>query len=119
MRIVTVAAARISDVSLFFGRNDLQRHVFRVEIPASFLGDFANACLRYSSKVNDVTSIVELLGILSACNRFDLTVCFMTRDENSTYERLFQQLQLKGRSPDESLENTIKSLATKYRVKLD
>lgn len=102
-----------------FGRNDLQHHVFRVEIPASFLGDFANACLQYSSKVDDITSVVELLGILSACNRFDLTVRFMTRDEKSTCERLFRQLRLKGRSPDGSLENTIRSLATKYRVELD
>ncbi|XP_071568371.1 dynein axonemal assembly factor 19 [Temnothorax nylanderi] len=100
-------------------RNDLRHHVFRVEIPASFLGDFANTCLQHSSKVDDVTSIIEILGILSACNRFDLTVCFMTRDEKSTCEQLFQQLQLKGRSPGESLKHTVKSLAVKYRVKLD
>lgn len=115
------ARIRISPCSVFFfyGRNDLRRHIFRVEIPASFLGDFANACLRHLSKVDDVTSITEVLGILSACNRFDLTVCFMTRDERSTCERLFRQLQLKETSPDESLKNTIKSLAVKYRVKLD
>lgn len=120
MRIADVTAGCISGVSFFsfFGRNDLQRHVFRVEIPASFLGDFANACL-HSSKVDDVTSVVELLGILSACNRFDLTVCFMTGDEKSTCERLFRQLRLEGRSPDGSLENTIESLAAKYRVELD
>lgn len=103
----------------FYCRNDLQHHVFRVEIPASFLGDFANACLQHSLKVDDVTSVVELLGILSACNRFDLTVCFMTRDEKSTCGRLFRQLQLKGRSPDKSLESAIESLAAKYQVKLD
>ncbi|XP_011866572.1 PREDICTED: coiled-coil domain-containing protein 103-like [Vollenhovia emeryi] len=100
-------------------KNDLQHHIFRVEIPASFLGDFANACLQHSSRVDDVTSIVEVLDVLSACNRFDLTVCFMTSDEKSTCERLFRQLQLKGRSPDGSLEDAIKSLAVKYRAKLD
>jgi len=103
----------------FYCRNDLQHHIFRVEIPASFLGNLADACLQHLSKVNNVTSVVELLNILSTCNRFDLTVCFMTRDEKSTCERLFRQLRLKGRSPDESFESAIKSLAAKYRVNLD
>ncbi|KAG5308842.1 CC103 protein, partial [Acromyrmex insinuator] len=100
-------------------RNDLQHHVFRVEIPASFLGDFANVCLQHLSKVDDITPVIELLSKLSMCNRFDLTVCFMTRDEKSTCERLFQQLQLKGRSSDESFESAIKLLAAKYEIKLD
>ncbi|KYN30195.1 PREDICTED: coiled-coil domain-containing protein 103 [Trachymyrmex cornetzi] len=100
-------------------RNDLQHHVFRVEIPASFLGDFTNACLQHLSKVDDITPVIELLGKLSTCNRFNLTICFMTRDEKFTCERLFRQLQLKGRSSDESFENVIKSLAVKYEVKLN
>lgn len=99
-------------------RNDLQHRVFRVEIPPSFLGDFANACQQHLSRVDDVTSIIELLGILSTCNRFDLTVCFMTRDEISMFERLFRQLQLDGK-PSESFESATKSLAAKYRIKLD
>lgn len=103
----------------FYCRNDLQHHIFRVEIPPSFLGDFANTCLQNTSKMDNIISVTGLLGILSTCNRFDLTVCFMTRDEKSTCERLFRQLQLKGRSLDESLKSAIKSLAAKYRIKLD
>ncbi|XP_012525920.1 coiled-coil domain-containing protein 103 [Monomorium pharaonis] len=99
-------------------RNDLH-HVFRVEIPASFLVDLTNTCLQHSSRVDDITPVVELLDILSACNRFDLMVCFMSRDEKSTCEELFQQLQLKGRSLDISLESTIRSLAMKYRINLN
>lgn len=104
----------------FHCRNDLQRGAFRVEIPTSFLGDFANACLQHLSKVDDVTPVTELLGILSMCNRFDLTVCFMTSDERSACERLFRQLRLQEEeSPDESLESAVESLAARYRVELD
>ncbi|XP_011637452.1 coiled-coil domain-containing protein 103 [Pogonomyrmex barbatus] len=100
-------------------RHSLQRYVFRIEIPASFLGDFINVCLQHLSRMDDVTSVVELLDVLSACNRFDLTVCFMTRDEQSACEQLFRQLQLKVGSSNESLERTIKSLAAKYQINLD
>ena len=119
-KVRIVRHVRVSPSVVYsYCRNDLQHHIFRVEIPASFLGDFANACLQHLSKVDDITPVIELLSKLSTCNRFDLTVCFMMRDEKSICERLFQQLQLKGRSSDESFERAIKSLAAKYEVKLN
>ncbi|KAL0119713.1 hypothetical protein PUN28_007866 [Cardiocondyla obscurior] len=94
-------------------RNDLQSHIFRTEIPATFLANFASVCLEHLSKVDDITSIIELLDILRTCNRFDLAMCFMTKDEKSTFEQLFQQLQKKS---DKSSESKIKSLIIKYIV---
>lgn len=78
-----------------------------------------NVCLQYLSDMNDVTSITELLNILSTCNRFDLTICFMTKNERSICEQIFRQLQLKGGSQDKELENAIKSLTIKYQIKIN
>ncbi|XP_050450487.1 coiled-coil domain-containing protein 103 [Cataglyphis hispanica] len=100
-------------------KNNLQNHIFRVEIPASFFSDFMDVCLQYLSDLNDVTSIIELLSILSTCNRFDLTICFMTKNERSICEQIFQQLQLKATSQDISLKNAIESLAVKYQIKIN
>lgn len=106
-------------IKCFYYRNNLRNHIFRVEIPASFFSDFMDVCLQYLSDLNDVTSIIELLSILSTCNRFDLTICFMTKNERSICEQIFQQLQLKATSQDKSLKNAIESLAVKYQIKIN
>ncbi|XP_029159408.1 coiled-coil domain-containing protein 103 [Nylanderia fulva] len=100
-------------------KNNLRNHIFRVEIPVSFFGDFMNVCLQYLSDINDVTSIIELFSILCTCNRFDLTICFMTKNERSICEQIFRQLQLKVTSQDKALENTIESLAIKYGININ
>lgn len=92
-----------------YDRHLLRTRIFRVEIPAFFLGDFTNMCLHCVSVMDDVTQIIELLDILSTCNRFDLTICFTTKDEQLVREQLFQQLRLKERSQ-------LVSLAAKYRI---
>nr|XP_012217426.1 PREDICTED: coiled-coil domain-containing protein 103-like isoform X1 [Linepithema humile] len=99
-------------------RNILQTHIFRIEIPASFFSDVINVCLQYLSNIDDITSIIELLNILSTCNRFNLMMCFMTKEERSTCQQLFQQLQLKGRSQDKWLKSAIESLTAKYQINL-
>ncbi|XP_014468141.1 PREDICTED: coiled-coil domain-containing protein 103-like [Dinoponera quadriceps] len=104
---------------VWYLRHVLQTRIFRVEIPTFFLGDFMNTCLHYVSKVDDVTQIAELLSILSTCGRFDLAVCFMTKNEQATCKQLFQQLRLKGKSQDKSLGDAVASLAVKYRIELD
>lgn len=77
-----------------------------------------DVCSQYLSNVDDVTSILEILTILSTCNRFDLTVCFMTKNEQYKCEQFFQQLRLKNKLQDSLSENIIKSLAVKYQIKL-
>lgn len=74
-------------------------------------------CLQYLLDRDDVTSIIELLNILSTCNRFDLTICLMTKNERSICEQIFQQLQLKASSQIELLQ--IESLAAKYQIKVN
>lgn len=105
--------------NIFFYRNNLRNYIFRVEIPASFFSDFMDVCLQYLSDMDDVTSITEILSILSTCNRFDLTICFMTKNERSICEQIFQQLQLKATSQDKSLKSAIESLAVKYQIKIN
>ncbi|EFN81069.1 Coiled-coil domain-containing protein 103 [Harpegnathos saltator] len=100
-------------------RHVLQTRIFRVEIPTFFLGDLMNVCLHCVSEVDDVTQIIEILDILSTCSRFDLTVYFMTKDEQVACKQLFQQLRLRGRSRDKSSEDAIVPLAAKYRIELD
>lgn len=109
----------ITLIECFYYRNNLRNHIFRVEIPVSFFSDFMNVCLQYLSDMNDVTSIIEVLSILSTCNRFDLTICFMTKNERSICEEIFRQLQLKGTLQDKSLKSAIESLAVKYRIKIN
>lgn len=94
----------------------MQTHIFRVEIPLSFFGDFIDVCLQYLSNVNDITPIIELLSILSTCNRFDLMISFMSKNEQFICEQLFQQL--KGRAQDKSLESVIASLVVRYKARL-
>lgn len=103
----------------FYYRNNLRNHIFRVEIPASFFSDFMDMCLQYLSDMGDVTSVTELLSILSTCNRFDLTICFMTKNERSICEQIFRQLQLKATSQDKLLQSAIESLAVKYQIKIN
>jgi len=74
-------------------------------------------CLQYLLDRNDATSIIELLSILSTCNRFDLTICLMTKNERSICEQIFRQLQLKATSQDKLLQ--IESLAAKYGIKIN
>ncbi|XP_032689478.1 coiled-coil domain-containing protein 103 [Odontomachus brunneus] len=100
-------------------RHVLQTRIFRVEIPAFFFGDFVSVCLDCVSKMDDTTQITELLRILSTCSRFDLTICFMTKDEQVTCKQLFKQLRLKERSQDKSVEDTLVLLAAKYQIDLD
>lgn len=98
-------------------RNILQTHIFRIEVPVSFFNDFINMCLQYLLNVDDVESIIELLDILRKCNRFDLTLLFMSEKEQSTCQQLFQQLQLKESSQDKS-KSAVESLAAKYQINL-
>lgn len=42
----------------------------------------------------------------------------MTKEERSTCQQLFQQLQFKGRFQDKWLKSAIESLAAKYQINL-
>lgn len=66
--------------------------------------------------MDNVADIVEILDILSKCNRFYLTIRFMGENERQICRKLFHDLH--ARIGDDVFESTIELLKTSYGIEL-
>ncbi|XP_076672790.1 dynein axonemal assembly factor 19 [Andrena cerasifolii] len=100
-------------------RNDLREKIFPVEIPSVLFAELINVCFETVAFGDDNESVIEILSILSKCNRFDLTVCFMEETERETCIRLFHDLLASTPHQDEHLRDAIKLLGLSYEIVLE
>ncbi|XP_054003708.1 coiled-coil domain-containing protein 103 [Hylaeus anthracinus] len=99
-------------------RDTLREKVFSIEIPSTLFAELINVCLHRTVTItSDIECVVEILTVLSECNRFCLTACFMGENERATCTRLFRELLARGK--DVLLKNTIKSLGLIYGIVLE
>lgn len=69
--------------------------------------------------MNNIEFIVDILCILSKCNRFYLTINFMKQNEKEMCAQLFHDLFKNGEYQNEEFKDTIKKLALHYEVVLE
>lgn len=63
--------------------------------------------------------VIDLLTALSHCNRFQLSVNFMTKDEKDVSKQLFRRLIARGKAGDGAAEVTVNMLRKRYQIKFD
>ncbi|XP_047347674.1 coiled-coil domain-containing protein 103 [Vespa velutina] len=106
---------------LYNTRDILKNKIFHSEIPPYFLCDIINICLEYkkqnSLNEKEIKAIIEILTILTTCNRFNLAVNFMGDHEKENCSQLLKYLDDMIKSEEITLEeNAIASLIKKYQI---
>ncbi|KAF3427514.1 hypothetical protein E2986_09553 [Frieseomelitta varia] len=99
-------------------RYTLQKKIFQTEIPSSLFVEIIDTCFRNASLPDNIEFVVDILCTLSKCNRFYLTVSFMKQDEKGICTQLFRNLA-SAACQNETIKNTIESLALLYEVVLE
>lgn len=69
--------------------------------------------------MNNIEYIIDILYILSKCNRFYLTMNFMKQNEKEMCTQLFRDLFKNAEYQNEAFKDTIKKLALYYEVVLE
>ncbi|XP_012341177.2 coiled-coil domain-containing protein 103 [Apis florea] len=100
-------------------RHNLREKIFYTEIPPALFVELIDICLQNVSNVNNIEFIVDILCILSKCNRFYLTMNFMKQNEKEMCKQLFHDLLKNGEYQNETFKDTIKKLALHYEVTLE
>ncbi|XP_046611987.1 coiled-coil domain-containing protein 103 isoform X1 [Neodiprion virginianus] len=93
--------------------------IFRPEVPLGVLGEIMEACLRNLPEGDDVDTVIDVLTALSHCNRFQLSVNFMTQEEKDVSKQLFRRLLARGKAGDGAAEVTVDMLRKRYQIKFD
>ncbi|XP_078037398.1 dynein axonemal assembly factor 19 [Augochlora pura] len=89
--------------------------IFPKGIPSPLFADFMDLCLEMISTADNVASIVEILSVLSKCDRFSLTTGFMGEKEKKSCGQLFERLiERANQDRDHLLLNAIVSLRLIY-----
>ncbi|CAK9830451.1 Coiled-coil domain-containing protein 103 [Anthophora retusa] len=100
-------------------RYTLREKIFRAEIPSSLLVELIDICFQNVSIIDHIEPIIDILRILSKCNRFCLAVSFMKENEREICRRLFRELLINVNYQNEISKDTIKVLALNYKVKFE
>ncbi|XP_043801875.1 coiled-coil domain-containing protein 103 [Apis laboriosa] len=100
-------------------RHNLREKIFYTEIPPTLFVELIDICLQNVSDVNNIEFIIDILCILSKCNRFYLTMNFMKENEKEMCTQLFHNLFKNGEYQNETFKDTIKKLALHYKVVLE
>ncbi|XP_076239509.1 dynein axonemal assembly factor 19 [Calliopsis andreniformis] len=97
-------------------RHILQEKIFRTEIPSMLFAELINICSKAVVNADNIMDILEILSILSKCNRFHLTIRFMCENEREMCTRLFHDLDARIGQDNVQLGDAIKLLRSSYRV---
>ncbi|XP_015430632.1 PREDICTED: coiled-coil domain-containing protein 103 [Dufourea novaeangliae] len=97
-------------------KNVLGDTIFHTEIPSTLFAELIDVCLQTTKVTNDIDSVVEILRVLSKCNRFQLTLHFMGDSERKTCMQLFQSLIIHAEHRDKQLIEAIESLGITYGI---
>ncbi|PBC29939.1 Coiled-coil domain-containing protein [Apis cerana cerana] len=100
-------------------RHNLREKIFYTEIPPTLFVELINTCLQNVSDVNNIEYIIDILYILSKCNRFYLTMNFMKQNEKEMCTQLFRDLFKNAEYQNEAFKDTIKKLALYYEVNIE
>ncbi|XP_057336323.1 coiled-coil domain-containing protein 103 [Microplitis mediator] len=94
---------------LYSKRNELPE-IFKIELPVEILNEFLIICLNNLAGKN--SAVIDILNKITQCNRFKLTVTFMSEDDKFICKQLFGKL-----IPDSSI-NFIE-LSDKFKINLN
>ncbi|XP_076655868.1 dynein axonemal assembly factor 19 isoform X2 [Halictus rubicundus] len=92
--------------------------IFRSEIPSPLFAELMDVCSEAVAQPTDnIENVVEILSVMSRCNRFSLTINFMGEKEKSTCRRLFDRLIERARDRHHFLVDAIESLRITYGLR--
>ncbi|KAK0175081.1 hypothetical protein PV327_008863 [Microctonus hyperodae] len=100
---------------------DLLPEVFQVEIPINILMEFLHTCLHALTIMENqrltLIFVIDILTSIATCNRFRLTINFLTTHDKIVCRQLFDKILIQGQ--DKSIETSrIIELAKKFEVML-
>ncbi|XP_076655867.1 dynein axonemal assembly factor 19 isoform X1 [Halictus rubicundus] len=102
----------------FFSRDLFVQKIFRSEIPSPLFAELMDVCSEAVAQPTDnIENVVEILSVMSRCNRFSLTINFMGEKEKSTCRRLFDRLIERARDRHHFLVDAIESLRITYGLR--
>lgn len=98
---------------------DLLPEIFQVEIPINILMEFLHVCLHALTIMENqrltLIFVIDILASIASCNRFRLTINFLTTHDKTVCRQLFDKILLQGQ--DKSMETSrIIELAKKFEV---
>ncbi|XP_017757140.1 PREDICTED: coiled-coil domain-containing protein 103 [Eufriesea mexicana] len=100
-------------------RHTLREKIFCTEIPSTLFVQLIDICLQNLSITDNIVPIIDILHALAKCNRFYLTLDFMTQTEKEMSTRLFRNLLISVEYQNEALKDTIKTLALLYNIVIE